>query len=41
MVKALRIQNPLGSWPNFGKQPRYEAPGDPQIEISQNAVINM
>ena len=41
MVKALPIQNPLGSWPNFGNQPCYEAPGDPQIEISQNTVINI
>ena len=35
-------QTPLGARPGFGTQPRYEAPGELQVEISNEyAVINI
>ena len=27
--------NPLGTRPDLGTQPRYEAPGDPRVECEQ------
>ena len=29
------VQNPLGARPGLGTQPRYEAPGDLQVEYVQ------
>ena len=30
-----------GAWPSLGAQPCYEAPGDLQVEIVENATINI
>ena len=35
------VQTPLGTQSGLMTQPHYEAPGDLQVEIVENAVINI
>ena len=39
-IRNWKVQTPLGARLGFGIQPRYEAPGDLQVEII-NAVVNI
>ena len=34
-IRRFQVQNLLGAWPGLGTQPRYKAPGDPQLELVQ------
>ena len=40
-IGTFSVQTPLGARPGLGTQPRYEAPGDPRVELVENAVINI
>ena len=39
-IGSFLVQTPQGAWLGLGTQPCYEAPGDLQLEIVENAVSN-
>ena len=40
-IRRFPVQTPLGTRLGLGTQPRYETPGDPRVEIVEDAVINI
>ena len=39
--KRIPVQILLSTSPSFVMQPRYEAPGDMQVKLTKEAVINI
>ena len=40
-IRRFTVQTPLGAWLGLGTLPRYVAPGDLQVELLENAGINI
>ena len=36
-IRKFQVQTPVGAWPGFGTQLRYEASGDLQVKIVENS----
>ena len=40
-IGRLWVQTPLSTWPCFGTQPHYEAPGDHRVKLELMEMINI